>query len=290
MRSFVSAAAVILGLLLAAVALPAIWVDRNIVQEDGFVSLAAPLGKDAVFQQRLASAAVGSLDPEGQIPEPLANLVQPILDSAATSLTTMPGYPAAWEETLRKSHRLNFPASGAATSEAEPSTSLTLDVAPLVGLLTKQISDATNVPLDAPDQTLIDIGQPSQRQLVDQVSAYAPMGYALAAGSAIALLLALIAARRRWTVLVGTGLGALVLAAVWKLGSDAAGLAVGGTASGNEVADIFKSEFVAASSERFGQWIVATVIAGAILIVAGVIFRVVAGAVAGRTGGDQRSR
>lgn len=290
MRTFVSAAAVILGLLLASVAVPAIWVDRNIVQEDGFVSLAAPLGKDAVFQQRLASAAVGSIDPAGGIPEPFAELVQPIIDAAATSLTTLPGYPAAWEETLRKSHRLNFPASGAAPSEAQPSTSLTLDVAPLVGLLTKQISDATNVPLEAPDQTLIDIGQPNQRQLVDQVSAYAPMGYPLAAGSAIALLLALIAARRRWTVLVGTGLGALVLAAVWKLGSDAAGLAVGGTASGNEVADIFKSEFVAASSERFGQWIVGTLIAGAVLVVAGVILRVVAGTVAGRTGRDRRSR
>lgn len=290
MRTFVSAAAVILGLLLAAVSVPAIWVDRNIVQEYGFVSLAAPLGKDTVFQERLASAAVGSIDPAAGIPEPFAELVQPILDSAASSLITLPGYPAAWEETLRKSHRLNFPVSGAAAPETEPSTSLTLDVAPLVGLLTRQISEATNVPLDAPDQTLIDIGQPSQRQLVDQVSAYAPMGYALAAGSAIALLLALIAARRRWTVLVATGLGALVLAAVWKLGSDAAGLAVGGTASGNEVADIFKSEFVAASSERFGQWIVATLIAGAVLIVAGVILRVVAGAVAGRTSGDQRSR
>ncbi len=168
-------------------------------------SLAAPLGKDSVFQQRLASAAVGSIDPTGQIPEPFAELVQPILDSAAKSLTTLPGYPAAWEETLRKSHRLNFTASGTAPSEAGPSTSLTLDVAPLVGLLTQQISDATKVPLEAPEQTLIDIGQPSQRQLVDQVSAYAPMGYALAAGSAIALLLGLVAARRRWTVLVGAG-------------------------------------------------------------------------------------
>lgn len=290
MRTFVSAAAVILGLVLAAVAVPAIWVDRNIVQEDGFVSLAAPLGKDSAFQQRLASAAVGSIDPAGRIPEPFAGLVQPILDSAATSLTTLPGYPAAWEETLRKSHRLNFPAAGGAPSEAEPSTSLTLDVAPLVGLLIRQISDATKVPLDAPDQTLIAIGQPSHRQLVDQVSAYAPMGYALAAGSAIALLLALLAARRRWTVLVGTGAGAVVLAAVWKLGSDAAGLAVGGTASGNEVADIFKSEFVAASSDRFGQWIVATLIAGAVLIVAGVILRVVAGTNAARTERGLRSR
>lgn len=290
MRTFVSAAAVILGLLLAAVAVPAIWVDRNIVQEDGFVSLAAPLGKDTVFQERLASAAVGSIDPAGRIPEPFAELVQPILDSAAKSLTALPGYPAAWEETLRKSHRLNFPAPGAGSPETEQSASLTLDVAPLVGLLTKQISAAINVPLDAPDETLINIGQPSQRQLVDQVSAYAPMGYAVAAGSAIAFLLALIAARRRWTVLVGTGAGALVLAAVWKLGSDAAGLAVGGTASGNEVADIFKSEFVAASSERFGQWILAAVIAGGVLIVAGVILRVVAGAVVAVAGRDRHSR
>jgi hypothetical protein len=289
LRTFVSAAAVILGLLLAAVSVPAIWVDRNIVQEDGFVSLAAPLGKDTVFQQRLASAAVGSIDPTGQIPEPFAQLVQPILDSAAKSLTTLPGYPAAWEETLRRSHRLNFPAAGDGTAAADPSTSLTLDVAPLVGLLTKQISEATNIPIEAPGQTPIDIGQPSHRQLVDQVAAYAPLGYALAAGSAIALLLALIAARRRWIVLVGTGAGALVLAAAWKLGSDAAGLAVGGTASGNEVADIFKSEFVAASSERFGQWILAALIAGAVLIVAGVLFRVVAGAVAG-AGRDQHSR
>jgi hypothetical protein len=277
LRTFVSAAAVILGLLLAAVAVPAMWVDRNIVQEDGFVSLAAPLGKDTVFQQRLAAAAVGSIDPAGRIPEPFIGLMQPILDAAAKSLTTLPGYPAAWEETLRRSHRLNFPAPGAAPSEGEVSTSLTLDVAPLVSLLTKQISDATKVPLEAPNQTLINIGQPSQRQLVDQVSAYAPMGNALAVGAAIAFVLAFVAARRRWIVLAGTGAGALVLAATWKLGSDAAGLAVTGRASGNQVADIFKSEFVAASSERFGQWILTALITGAVLIVAGVLLRVVSG-------------
>lgn len=277
MRTFVSAAAAILGLLLAAVAVPAMWVDRNIVQEEGFVSLAAPLGKDAVFQQRLASAAVGTIDPAGQIPEPFTELVQPVLDAAAKSLTALPGYPAAWEETLRKSHRLNFRAPGAGQTEGEAPTSLTLDVAPLVGLLTKQISEVTKVPLEAPDQTLINIGQPSQRQMVDQVSAYAPMGYALAVGAAVAFVLAFVAARRRWTVLAGTGFGALVLAAVWKLGSGAAEVAVRATASGNQVADIFKGEFVAASSELFGQWILAALVAGAVLILGGVAWRVVTG-------------
>ena len=44
-RTFVSAVAVLIGLVLAAVAVPAMWVDRNIVQEDGFVAFTAPLGQ-----------------------------------------------------------------------------------------------------------------------------------------------------------------------------------------------------------------------------------------------------
>jgi hypothetical protein len=62
LRTFVSAVAAILGLLLSAVAVPAIWADRNLVQEDGFVALAAPLGNDTEFQQRLALATVGTID------------------------------------------------------------------------------------------------------------------------------------------------------------------------------------------------------------------------------------
>ena len=53
------------------------------------------------------AAAVGSLGAD-RIPEALTGLVTPVLESAARSLTTMPGYPDAWTETLRKSHRLNF--------------------------------------------------------------------------------------------------------------------------------------------------------------------------------------
>ena len=99
------------------------------------------------------------------------------------------------------------------------------------------------------------------------------MGYAVAVGAGIAFVLAFVAARRRWTVLVGMGVGALVLAGVWKLASDAAGAAVAGTSSGNDVAELFKNEFVAACSASFGQWIVAAAVAGAALLVAGVAVR-----------------
>lgn len=255
--------------------MPAIWVDRNILQEDGFVALAAPLGQDPAFQRRLASAVVASVGAEERIPEALAEPARPVLDSAAQSLTGLPGYPDAWAETLRKSHRLTFAAPGTLPAQAGgAAAALTLDAAPLVGLVAKQVADATGLPLTVPDQVLIHIGQSSQRQSLEMASAYVPLGYAVAAGAAIAFLLAVVAARRRGTVLAWTGAGALVLAGVWKLASDAAGGALAGTSSGNGVADIFKREFVSASLGSFGQWILIVAVAGAVLLAAGIVLRV----------------
>ncbi|CAI3801642.1 hypothetical protein [Pseudarthrobacter sp. MM222] len=276
MRTFVSAVAVLIGLAMAAVAVPAMWVDRNIVQEDGFVALTAPLGKDPAFQQRLAAAAVNNFSPD-QIPESVVDLIRPVLEDAAQSLTGLPGYPEAWTETLRKSHRLSFAAPDSLPAEMQGTSSLTLDVAPLVGLVAKRVAEATSLPLESPEQVLITIGQPSQRQIVEQVSAYAPMGYAVAVGSAIAFLLALVAARRRWTVLAGAGIGAVILSALWVLAAEAVGRAVEEASSGNEVAEIFKREFVAASTAGFGQWTLAAAVAGAVLLALGIVLRVAGG-------------
>jgi hypothetical protein len=273
LRTFVSAIALFLGVLLSAVAVPAIWLDRNIVQEDGFVALAAPLGKDDAFQQRLAAAAVGTID-TGALPEALTGLVQPVLDAAAGSMTRLPGYPGAWEETLRKSHRLSFADPRSLPPEVASTTSLTLDVAPLVALAMEEISKATGLPLDSPDQTLINIGQSNQRQLIERVSAFAPMGYSLAIGAGIALLLALVAARRRWAVIFNAGVAALLLAGLWAAGSQLARDAVLGTPSGNEVADMFKNEFASAASNSFQTWILASLVSGGVLLVAGLVVRI----------------
>jgi hypothetical protein len=261
---------------MAAVAVPAMWVDRNIVQEDGFVELTAPLGKDSAFQQRLAAAAVNSFSSD-QIPEAIVDLVRPILEDAAQSLTGLPGYPDAWTETLRRSHRLSFTDPITLPAEVDGVSSLALDVAPLVGLVAKRVAEATSLPLESPQQVLITIGQPNQRQIVERVSAYAPMGSAVAVGSAIALVLALVAARRRWTVLAGVGAGVLVLSGVWSLAADAVGRAVEGTSSGNAMAETFKHEFVVASTAGFSQWTVASAVAGVVLLATGLVLRSVSG-------------
>lgn len=270
MRTFVSAAATVLAVLLAAVAVPAIWLDRSIVQEQGFVELAAPLGRNSEFQQGLASAAIGTIDTSA-VPGFLSDLVRPVLEDAASSLTGLPGYPAAWEETLRKSHRLSFAETGADSPEAASASSLTLDVAPLVALGSEEISRATRLPLDPPEQTLINVGQPEHKEWTERLRTYAPAGYLLAGGSAVALLLALVAARRRWTVLVAAGVGALLLAALWTLGAQAGSAAVLATDSGNEVANMFRNEFVAAASVDFRTWTWAAAIVGGVLVLVGIV-------------------
>jgi hypothetical protein len=269
-RTFVSAFATLLAILLAAVAVPAIWLDRNIVQEQGFVELASPLGRNSGFQQGLATAAVGTIDTSA-VPGFLADLVRPALEDAAASMTGLPGYPAAWEETLRRSHRLSFTAPQAEAGQTAPASSLTLDVAPLVALGAEEISRTTRFPLDPPDQTLIDVGQPEQKEWTERLTVYAPAGYLMAAGAAVALLLAVVAARRRWTVLVGAGLGALVLAAVWTAGSQLGSAAVLAADTGNEVANMFRDGFVAAAAADFQGWTLASAITGGMLLLVGVV-------------------
>lgn len=276
MRTFVSATATLLAIFLAAVAVPGIWLERKIVQEQGFVELAAPLGRDAGFQQGLAEAAIGTIDTSA-VPGFLMESVQPLLEDAVASLGALPGYPAAWEETLRKSHRLNF--AGEGTPSASTASTLTLDVAPLVVLAAGEISRSTGIPLDPPEETLIDVGQPEQKVWIERLAAYAPAGYLLGAGAALALLLALASARRRWAVLAGAGTGALVLAAFWAFGVRTAAAAVVALDSGNGVANLFRNEFVAAAERDFLTWTWAAVVCGAVLLVAGVL----AGLLARRT-------
>ena len=270
MRTFVTAIATVLGILLAAVAVPAIWVDRNIVQEDGFVQLAAPLGKDSDFHRKLAAAAVGTID-TGSVPGFLSGLVEPMLEKAAESLTGLPGYPAAWEETLRRSHRLSFASPAAGSQGGASASSLTLDVAPLVALGSEEITRTTRVPLDPPKQTLINVGQPAQKEWTERLATYAPMGYVMAIGAAVAFLLAFVVARRRWTVLFAAGLGGLALAGLWGLALQFGSARAQATDTGNAVAHMFRDEFLAAAGKDFQSWITAAAVAGGVLAAAGIV-------------------
>ncbi|HEV7168368.1 MAG TPA: hypothetical protein VGN49_10410 [Micrococcaceae bacterium] len=271
MRSFFAAIAALLALLLTGAAVPAIWADRHIVQESGFVAMAAPLGSDPQFQQALSTAAAKSVTSQLNVNPALLQLVQPVVDAATKSLTSDPGYPAAWTETLRRSHRLTV------TDAAQDSTDqagLTLDVAPLLQLVVKKVTADLGAPVSAPPQVLISLGQPAQRAAIVKLATYAPLGYWAAGAALLVFLLALVIARRRSTTLLLTGLGLAVVAGIWKLGADQLAKNITSSASGNSVADLFKAQFVAASTQNFGWWIIVALLVAAAMVVAGGLGRI----------------
>lgn len=265
MRSFISAVAVVLALLLTAVAVPAAWADVNVVQEDGFVHLASALGRDPEFQSRLATAAAGNFESSVNLPEPLKSVAADALGEAASGMQSWPEYPKAWEETARNSHRLNF-GGGKQPEETVSHTALLLDIGPLIRLIRDRLSSASGLQIEVPAESLVTMGEPSQKQLVDRVAAFAPLWWLAAVGAVVSVLLALAAARRRSLVMVSLGLGGLVLAALWSATVDLAGGLMGSLSSGNGVAELFEQEFFSAVRTGFGEWIViAAVVSGAFL-------------------------
>ncbi|MFJ4026387.1 hypothetical protein ACIPWF_04265 [Paenarthrobacter sp. NPDC089989] len=274
MRTFVSAVGVILALLLTAVAVPAAWVDANVVKEDGFVRMAGALGKDPDFQNRLTGAAVSTFESSVQLPEPVRNLAGDALKGAANGMQSWSDYPQAWEETVRNSHRLNF---GGQTEESGSPTALLLDIAPLVRLIRDHFASSTGITLEVPAESVVTLGQPSQRQIVERVSAFAPLWWVAALGAGVSVLLALAAARRRALVFVFLGLGGLALAALWSTTADLAVSSVQNISSGNSVAELFKQEFLESSRSGFGQWIVVDVWVSAAVMALGFLGWLVAG-------------
>ncbi|WP_347107976.1 hypothetical protein AAHB33_13785 [Paenarthrobacter sp. S56] len=275
LRTFVSAVGVIVALLLTAVAVPAAWVDANAVKEDGFVRLAGALGKDGDFQNRLATSAVATFESSVELPEPVRNLAGDALKNAASGMQSWSDYPQAWEETVRNSHRLNFGSSQ--PEEAGTPTALQLDIAPLVRLIRDHFASSTGIRLDVPQQSVVTLGQPSQRQAVEKVAAFAPLWWVAALGAAVAALLALTAARRRASVVFFLGLGGLALAALWTTTTDVAVGAVGNLSSGNSVAELFKNEFLAEAKAGFGQWILVDVWIAAGLLLLGLVAWLITG-------------
>lgn len=274
MRSFFAAIMVLLALALTAVAIPAIWADRNIVQESGFVAMASPLGSDAKFQKALAEAATKTVSSQLKLDSGLLALVQPTIESAANALSSDPGYPAAWTETLRRSHRLTVAATPPAGQQGSGQDRVTLDIAPLLGLVEKKVAAGLGVEATTPAQVLIEVGQPEQRAAIIKLATYAPLGYWLAGGALLALLLALVIAHRRSTTILLAGIGLAAVAGVWKLATGRVADTVRASTSGNDVADLFKQHFLTAATGSFDHWIGIALAGAGLLVVAGALGRV----------------
>lgn len=269
MRTLGSAILVLVSLLLAAVAGPAIWAERNIVSEAGFVELAGPLGANTDFQQGLSTMVAQQASAQLNVPPALQGLASGIIKSAAQSVYTQPGYAAAWTETLRRSHALTF----APAADQQGQGDLHLDIAPMVALVATKVSADMGVTLPTPKQVPVSLDQPAVAKAIPLVTKLGGLGGWLAFIAVDLLLLAVVVARKRSATLIWAGLGMAVVALVWLLGSGFAVDQVNALGAGNETVAQFGRE-IGARAQASWTWGInfGFIVAGA-LVVAGLIGR-----------------
>ncbi|WP_449373722.1 hypothetical protein [Arthrobacter psychrolactophilus] len=95
MRNVVSALLIILALVVSAVAEPALWLQKNVIEQDGFVQLAGPLGSNKSFQEGLSSVVASQATASIDLPPQLNDLATTLIQNTARSIYAEPGYDQA---------------------------------------------------------------------------------------------------------------------------------------------------------------------------------------------------
>lgn len=272
MRTLVSALLALLALVVAAAGLTSAWIDENLVEESGFVALAAPLADDADFQAALTDSLAQEVTATTGLPEQFDSFVEPLVRDAAGAVTGSSGYPAAWRETLRLSHAFTF-AQAPQPSEPAPAI-LTLDVGPVVGLVAESVSESLGVDVPVPEDTTIDVGSIERGGLLSGLADGVQSWRLYLAGAGVLALLALVIARRRGTTLALLGLGVAGLGVIGYL----AGEWVPGIAAQAPGTSAIADVFIRGLAERAGSDIagssVPVIVAGSIAVVIGVVLRI----------------
>lgn len=269
MRTLLSAVLALIALVIAAGGLASAWLDENLVDEAGFIALAAPLGDDAGFQAALADSLAQQVTADTGLPAQFDSFVEPLVRDAAGAVAGSSGYPAAWTETLRLSHAFTF-AQAPDPSEPAPAI-LTLDLGPVVGLVAENLGGSIGVDVPIPEDTTIEIGSIDRGGLfsgaADAVSIW-QLYLAVAAGLAV---LALVIARRRGTTLALLGLGLAVIGIVGLLAGDWVPAAVVDLPGTSPVAGVFIRGLAGRAGADIAVSSVPVLVGGLIALVLGVV-------------------
>ena len=265
MRTFGSAILGLAAILLALAALCSAWLDTNVVSEDGFVDLGQPLGTNQAFQQDLAVELGAQVSDSVQVPDAVASFIEPLITSAVQGVQSLPGYPQAWDETLQRSHAQTFDGDGG----------VTLDLAPVVGLVTEELGGAAGIDIPAPEQSLLELGRPDQRGGIEAAVSVANAWPFLSVGAGIAAILALVVARTRGAALAWLGTGALLAGgALWLVAGSLPSLAAR-PAYSSALAETFAAAFSSEASLSLQAWTIPFMLGAAVLLVLGLLVRAV---------------
>lgn len=267
MRTFGSALLGLVAILLAAAAFCTAWLAENVVSEDGFTALGQPLGTNEAFQQDLSEAIGRQTAASIAVPAAVMPFVEPLISSAVQGVQTLPEYPQAWDETLRRSHAETFDGEG----------EVTLDVAPLVGLVTEAVDAEAGIDVAPPEQASVPLAGEDRRQTLELAVSAAKSWPILAAGAIVAALLAVLVARRRGPALAWLGVGAVLAGGLIWVGAASLPELAARPAYGSAISETFAAAFAAEVSTSLQAWTVPFLLGAAVLLVLGLLARYASG-------------
>jgi len=230
---------IVIGVLLFALAVSAVWLNRTIMDENRFVDTLAPLAQETSIQDYVASSATKAifdnvdiemyvrqamqpLPPEAQafLATPITVSIQNFVRDAATKVVRSPQFYEVWVKMLRVAHKTFIAAITDKSSGAiqKQGGTITLDVSVLVDQIKAALTDRglgfvnkVNLPISTQQITLYD--SPAIAQLGTLIQFMNAAAYVLPL-LALALLaggVALAANHRKAVLWMGVGIVAFTI-------------------------------------------------------------------------------
>ena len=241
------------------------WLQRNVVDQDGFVALAGPLGSNKEFQEGLSTMVAAQTAASLNLPPQLKELAAAVITSTARSLYTDPGYAQAWTDTLGRSHALSFAAAG----NKEIQGDLQLDIAPLVAMVASRVGKDMGVTFPHPKDVVVSLEQPQAARLLPMATTLGGWWGWLALIAAGLLVLGVLVARRRSLAVILAGAGLALVALVWLAGFRTCGIVLANLAVGPEAASQMGAQLALLAQDSWQGGITATFIFAAVVAAAG---------------------
>ena len=197
--------------MLGALWAPATWVERTVIDQQGFLAVTQPMADDAEFQRTLTDSAVTEILGDERVPDWISERVTPLAEEQAARLAGTELYGSLWDVTMRELHGALF---------TPGPSDLEVDLGPAVDSILTGIED--NLPfgieVPRPDDATVTLATIPDVPLLTTASDLAPWADRLGPIALLLVLVALtVAAHRRITLtLVGAG-GILAGVAVWWL-------------------------------------------------------------------------
>ncbi len=211
-RGLLAALGVLGAIFATAVAVPALWAERNIIDESGYVELVSPLAADSDFQGELSNVLGDQLTRNLDAPAPVREAVQLVIEKVAAKVAELEGYQAAWDKSQRRTHRLLLDSSAADKTRG-------IDIGPLGELVIARVNELSPLALEAPESIVV----PVDRVDPHVVQTLRELPLKAYAASVLAVLLALgslAAARSRARALAWLGFGLVLVAGALKVAVD----------------------------------------------------------------------